>query len=82
MTLTEVIKAASKRVEEYADVVIERCIGTVTIAGTGGDDIFLQGDEADQFIATVDGLYADAGDVTIDEAARCHAEQYCENIWS
>lgn len=80
MTITEIIKAAAVRMTDVT-VDVDRSFSTVTITAEGQDTIFLQGDEADQFIAAVDALYEKAGDVAEDEAALCHAEQYAECIW-
>jgi hypothetical protein len=81
MTLTEIIKAAAERMPDVI-VEIDRRLGTVLIWKPEEEDIFLQGDEADQFIAKVDELYNKAGDVTEDEAALCEASPYCENLWN
>jgi translation initiation factor 1 (eIF-1/SUI1) len=80
MTLTEIIKAAAQRMQN-ATVDMDSRYGTVCISTDGQDDIFMQGDEAGGFIDQVQDLYEKAGDVTEDEAALCHAEQYAECIW-
>lgn len=81
MKLTDIIKAAAGRMVKVT-VALDRGMGTVEISAEGHDAIFMQGGEADEFIAAVDKLYEDSGDVTEDEAALCQAEQYAENIWS
>jgi hypothetical protein len=81
VSLTDIIKAAAERMRDAA-VDINRLLPTVCISAPGEEDIFMQGDEAEAFIAEVDKLYEQAGDVTEDECALCHAEPYCENCWN
>lgn len=81
MSLTEIIKATAVRVEQYATVTIDPFCQTVEIAAVGEDDIFLQGENAQNFIDATNDLYERSGDVTRDEAAQCHAEQYIECLW-
>jgi hypothetical protein len=81
VSLTDIILAAAKRMEDVT-VDMDSLRSTVCISAPGQDDIFMQGYEADAFIAEVDKLYEQSGDVTYDEAALCHAEPYCENCWN
>lgn len=79
--LGQVIKEAAKRMKDVA-VYLDRDMSAVTISAVGEEDIYLQDDEADKFIGEVDKLYHDAGNVTEDEAALCHAEPFAQNNWS
>lgn len=78
--LTKVIKDAAQRMKDVA-VYVDRDMSAITISSVGKEDIYLQDHEADEFINAVDNLYSDAGNVTEDEAALCHAEPYANNIW-
>jgi hypothetical protein len=75
----QVIKEMAGRM---ADVTVDmnRSYGTVTIDIVGGESIFLQGDEADNFIAEVDRIYDEAQNVTEDECALCVASPYAESV--
>lgn len=79
--LGQVIKEAAKRMKDVA-VYLDRDMSAVTISAVGEEDIYLQDDEADKFIGEVDKLYHEAGNVTEDEAAQCHAEPFAQNIWN
>lgn len=81
MELAEIVKASASRM---VDVTVEadRGFSTVCISCDGEEDIFMQGDEADDFIAEVDTMYDMAQHVTWDEAALCVAEPYAECIWN
>lgn len=81
LTLADIVKAAAGRLPGV-DVEIDRSMGTVCISAQGEEDIFMQGDEADEFIAEVDKLWNDAQHVTEDEAALCAASPYVECIWN
>ena len=81
MELSEIIKKSAERMQNVC-VDIDRRFGTVCISSNGEEDIFMQGEDASDFIAQVDNLYEKAGDVTEDEAALCCAAPYCECIWN
>lgn len=82
MNLNDIIKAAATRMTgAKVEVELDRSRGTVSISAPGQEAIFMQGDEGDQFISEVGRLYEEAGHVTEDEAALCHAEQYADCIW-
>lgn len=80
MTLTDTILAAAGRMADVT-VNIDNHLGTVCISTPGQEDIFMQGDDAEQFIAAVDEMYDEAGDVTEDQCALCLAEPYTD-LWS
>ncbi len=67
------------------DVSVKVCrsFGTVVIRDLDGvqDDIFMQGDDADEFIAQFDALVEAAPDVLFDEAVKALAHPYCECLW-
>lgn len=65
-------------------VTLCRTLGTVTIHDDEGvqDDIFMQGDDADQFIAEFDALIEKAPDVLFDDAIKSLAHPYVECLWN
>jgi hypothetical protein len=81
VNLTDIIKASAARMA-HVDVDINSGLPTVCISAPGEEDIFMQGEEAEAFIAEVGKLYDESGDVTYDECALHAAEAYCENLWS
>lgn len=80
MELSEIIRAAAARMKDVT-VDIDKGMGTVCIIAEDQEDIFMQGDDADDFINEVEELYEKAGDVTEDECALCQAEDYTI-LWS
>lgn len=80
MTLTEIVKATAARMKD-ANVDFDRSMSTVTISTDGQEDIFMQGEGADQFLTELDDLYEKTGDCTEDECALALAEPYAL-LWS
>ena len=80
---TKFIHAAAKRVRDAKiAVTYHRAQGWVTISCKGQDDIFMQGDEADNFIAEIDAMTRRFPSLDDQTAADALAEPYTENIWS
>lgn len=67
------------------DVSVKVCrrFGTVTIRDLEGvqDSIFMQGHDADQFIAQFDALVEAAPDVLFEDAVKALAEPYVSCMW-
>ena len=81
-TLTQIIQDDAASLLDV-DVDIDRDFLTVAIEDQTGiyDDIFIQGEEAEEFIEELDRIYEEAGDVTEDEVAKHLARPYVECIW-
>lgn len=83
MTLTEIIKADAKwATDSNIDVEVDRSLGTVCITCPDHDDIFMQGDDAEQFIAECQTLWETAGDVDMGLVELAVAKPYAENLWN
>lgn len=65
-------------------VTVCRKLPTVTIKDQSGvnDDIFMQGDDADEFIKAFDGLVEEAPDVLFVDALKHLALPWCEVCWN
>lgn len=65
-------------------VTVCRKLPTVTIHDQSGvnEDIFMQGDDADEFIKAFDGLVEEAPDVLFVDALKHLALPYVECIWN
>lgn len=63
---------------------VEETLGTVSIRESDdtNEDIFLQGHEAEEFIANANELYVNAGHISPDEAHEYLALPYIENNWN
>jgi len=81
MTLTEIVKATAARMKDVA-VYLDRNMDNVLISTPGQEDIYMQGDDAVQFLTELDDLYEKTGDCTEDECALTLAAPYAENLWS
>jgi hypothetical protein len=79
--LTKIIKESAERMKDVT-VDRDRDLSTVSISAHGKEDIFMQGEEADNFIKEVEALWEKVGEVTMDECAANVAEPYCENLWN
>lgn len=67
------------------EVDVDYSFGTVCIKDLlpdPQDDIFMQGEDAEQFIEEVNNLYEKAGNLGLDEAEMFVALPYVENIWN
>ena len=82
-TLSEIIKQDARYMQRVS---ISREVGTgaIIISDTTGyrEDIYLQGDDADQFVLNQGRVWGEAGDVSMDEVAKHLARPYAESIWS
>lgn len=83
MMLTQVIRAASERMAGV-DVEVNRTLGTVVMRDRAGEheDIFMQGDEASQFIEAAEQLWETVGDMGIDACYHCLAEPIVSCLWN
>lgn len=65
-------------------VTVCRKLPTVTIHDQSGvnEDIFMQGDDADEFIKAFDGLIEEAPDVLFDHALKHLAFPWVESCWN
>ena len=73
--LSDIIRADAQYVSDSGIIVDWSCeYGTVTI----GNDVFLQGDEADSLIALASKLYRQSGNVTMMQAMMSVAKTYVE----
>lgn len=73
--------------DRIPDVSVKVCrsLETVCIRDTTGEfeDIFMQGQDAAQFIAELDDLIEKApDDLLFETAVKSLAAPYCENIWN
>lgn len=82
MTLTEIIRQDAKwATDSGIDVKVDRGLGTVCITCPDHDDIFMQGDDAEQFIAECRTRWETAGDVDMGLVELSVAKPYAETIW-
>lgn len=66
-------------------VTVCRKVPTVTIhddSGVGNEDIFMQGQDAEEFIQAFDGLIEEAPDVLFVDALKHLALPWCESCWN
>lgn len=73
MELVQIIREAAARMDDVM-VEVDELHGTVAI----GDDVFMQGDEASEFIEKARELYDRAQYVSLDECYAHLAEPYTE----
>lgn len=83
ITLKKIIEADAFLMRDV-DVTIDRRFRHVTIKDEEGEqeDIFLQGQDAEQFIDQFDALIEQAPDVLFVDAIKHLAKPYVECIWS
>jgi hypothetical protein len=82
MNLSDMVRAAHARMADVM-VDVDESFGSVSIGDPDNGDegcVFMQGDEADQFIESARSLYEELGDVTIDEVWAYLAEPYAETL--
>lgn len=79
---TKYIRAAAGRFLATGDVDWNSGMATVTMTSPGEDDIFMQGDEADAFIAEIYALCKRYPSLDAHTAAAALAQPYAENIWN
>ena len=71
MNMSDIVRATAARMAEV-EIDVDTAFGSVAI----GEYAFMQGDEADDFIAAAKELWESCGDVTMDECYACLAEPY------
>lgn len=83
MKLSTIIKATAERMSDVS-VDVRTNYGTVCISDDTGThaDIFLQGDEAENFIILARNAYDECGYVTMSDCYLWQAEQYIECLWN
>lgn len=83
MTLTEIILASASGMVNVT-VETDSAMETVCISDDTGvqDDIFMQGEDASEFIDRCKALYEEAGDVTLGDVELHVASPYVENFWN
>jgi hypothetical protein len=72
--LDEIIRVAAWRVRDVT-IEVDESMPTVAI----GENVFLQGEEAEHFIDTAKELYGQAQTVTMDDCYACVAHPYAES---
>lgn len=83
MTLSDILRADAARMHGVT-VTVNSAYSTVCISDNTGvqDDIFMQGHDADEFIAQRDHLYKETGDLGLDVIELHLAHPYTENLWN
>jgi hypothetical protein len=83
MTLIEIIRASAARMTNVT-VETNSSMETVCIFDDSGaqEDIFMQGEEASEFIDRCKALYEEAGDVGMGDVELHVASPYAENLWN
>lgn len=68
----------------YVDVDVNSALGYIVIADDTGEneDIFLQGEDASNFIEERNRIWEEVGTVVRPEVDRFLAKPYVDNIWS
>jgi hypothetical protein len=80
---TRYIREAAKRcIDSGVTVDCDSAYSTVAIDADGQEGIFMQGDEADQFIAEVEKMCKRYPSLDFDTAAAALAEPYAETIFN
>ncbi len=75
-------EAANRMKAAGISVECDSSMSTVCISCDEETDIFMQGDEADTFIAEVEAMCKRFPSLTSDIAELALAEPYADNIWS
>lgn len=83
MTLTQLIRASAARMSDVT-IDVRTNFETVCIKDDTGahDDIFMQGDDARQFIDEARRGYNKSRYVSLDECYAWQAEEYVKNLWN
>lgn len=80
-SLTQIYTQQSRYVRRSGiTVTVDTSQGTVAIDAGNGEGVFLQGDEASDFIDTARGAYEACGDITMDIAYEATAYPYASLI--
>ena len=81
MRIDYILKASAKRMKGvFVDV--DSAYGTVCISSKGQEDIFMQGDDAEQFIAECEELSERCQCLNMGIIELALAEPYAENLWN
>ena len=81
-TSTLICQSANYARRSGASVDVDRSYSTVCISAPGEDDIFMQGDDADQFIGQIDAISKKCRSVNFDDIELHLAKDYIDCIWS
>ena len=81
MRIDYILKAAAKRAAGVS-VDCDSAYSTVCISCPGFEDIFMQGDEADQFIAEVESLGNRCRQLNPSVIELALAEPYADTLWN
>lgn len=83
MTLSDIIRADAARMQGVT-VTVNSQMETVCISDDMGvqDDIFMQGQDANEFVAQRDHLYEETGDIGMDVIELHLAHPYAETLWN
>ena len=83
MKLQDIILADAKRMAGVT-VTVNPQMETVCISDDAGvhEDIFMQGNDADEFIAQRDALWKETSDLSMDVIELHLAHPYVENLWN
>lgn len=79
---TKCIHEAANRFKSCATIDWDSIFPTVTMSTSGQDDLFMQGDEAQEFIDQIDQLTKRYPSLDEYTAACALAEPYAEAIWN
>lgn len=83
MRLSRIIRQSAKYSRESgADVEIDRAYSTVCISGRGQEDIFMQGDDAEQFIDQIDAISKRCPSIDFDDIELHLAKDYIDCLWA
>lgn len=82
-TIQDIIRANAERMKDVTVTVDER-YETVTISDDTGEqeEIFLDGEDAHEFICKRDELWEETGDLSRDVIELHLASTYVENLWN
>lgn len=81
MRIDYILKAAAKRMENSGiSIDWDSGYSTVSISCAGEDDIFMQGEEADEFIEEIEAMANRCRSMTEYTIALALAEPYAENL--
>lgn len=78
--LSQTIRRAARRMDGVISVDVDESFETVAIDWRDSDGVFMQGDDAAQFIAEASRHYEHAQYVSIDDCYAALGEQYYENL--
>lgn len=81
MRIDYILKAAAKRMQSVT-VDCDSAYSTVCISTKGEGDIFMQGEDAETFMAECEAMSARCKALSIDVIERALAEPYAENLWN